>query len=96
VIFAKCGDADRARFSGSSHRSDCRRSLAAGGETTSFSFSYETDGTRVMNVDAVGEPFRTDEPPGSLLRGVDWLYVAPLCAAISTRRRSSGSASAGG
>jgi sugar/nucleoside kinase (ribokinase family) len=78
VIFAKCGEADRARFQRRLATLGLPASLAAGGETTSFSFSYEADGTRVMNVEAAGEPFRTEEPPWSLLRGVDWLYVAPL------------------
>ena len=78
VLFAKCGDADRARFQRRLATLGLPASLAAGGETTSFSFSYDAGGSRVMHVDAVGEPFRTDEPPGMLLRRVEWLHVAPL------------------
>ena len=61
-----------------SHALGLPASLATGGETTSFSFSYDADGTRTMTVEAVGEPWRTDEPQGMLLRRVEWLHVAPL------------------
>jgi sugar/nucleoside kinase (ribokinase family) len=78
VIFAKCGEADRARFQRRLATLGLPATLAAGGETTGFSFSYDADGTRRMTVDAVGEPWRTDEPQGLLLRRVEWLHVAPL------------------
>jgi sugar/nucleoside kinase (ribokinase family) len=78
VLFAKCGEDDRARFQRRLATLGLPATLAAGGETTSFSFAYDADGTRTMNVDAIGEPWRTDEPPSMLLRGVEWLHVAPL------------------
>jgi sugar/nucleoside kinase (ribokinase family) len=78
MLFAKCGEDDRARFQGRLATLGLPATLAAGGETTSFSFSYDVDGTRTMKVDTVGEPWRTDEPQGMLLRGVEWLHVAPL------------------
>jgi len=78
VIFAKCGEDDRARFQRRLATLGLPASLAAGGETTSFSFTYDADGIRTMTVDAVGEPWRTDEPQGMLLRRVEWLHVAPL------------------
>lgn len=78
VIFAKCGENDRARFQRRLATLGLPATLAAGGETTSFSFSYDADGVRTMIVDTVGEPWRTDEPQGQLLRRVEWLLVAPL------------------
>ena len=78
VLFAKCGDADRARFQRRLATLGLPASLAVGGETTAFSFSYAADGTRTMTVETVGEPWRTDEPQGMLLRRVEWLHVAPL------------------
>ena len=78
VIFAKCGADDRARFQRRLATLGLPATLAAGGETTSFSFSYDAEGTRTMTVEAVGEPWRTDEPQGMLLRRVEWLHVAPL------------------
>jgi sugar/nucleoside kinase (ribokinase family) len=78
VLFAKCGEDDRARFQGRLATIGLPAALAAGGETTSFSFSYDAAGTRTMAVDIVGDPWRTDEPQGMLLRPVEWLHVAPL------------------
>ena len=78
MLFAKCGEADRARFQRRLATLGLPASLAAGGETTGFSFTYDAEGTRTMHVDTVGEPWRTEEPQGSLLRGVEWLHVAPL------------------
>jgi sugar/nucleoside kinase (ribokinase family) len=78
VLFAKCGDPDRAQWQRSLAAIGLPASLSTGGETTAFSFSYDADGTRTMNVDVVGEPWRLDEPPAGLLRRVESLHVAPL------------------
>jgi len=78
MIFAKCGADDRARFHRRLATLGLPATLAVGGETTGFTFTYDADGTRTMHVDTVGEPWQTDEPQGQLLRGVEWLYVAPL------------------
>ncbi len=78
VLFAKCGEADRARFQRRLATLGLPASLAVGGETTRFSFAYSADGTRAMTVESIGEPWRTDEPQGMLLRRVEWLHVAPL------------------
>jgi sugar/nucleoside kinase (ribokinase family) len=78
MLFAKCGEADRARFQRRLATLGLPASLAAGGETTAFSFTYDAEGTRTMRVETVGEPWRTEEPQGSLLRGVEWLHVGPL------------------
>lgn len=78
VIFAKCGESDRTRFQRRIATLGLPATLESGGETTSFSFSYDAEGVRTMAVDAVGEPWSTDEPQGMLLRRVEWLQVAPL------------------
>jgi sugar/nucleoside kinase (ribokinase family) len=78
VLFAKCGDPDRAQWQRSLAAIGLPASLSTGGETTAFSFSYDADGTRTMNVDVVGEPWHLDEPPAGLLRRVESLHVAPL------------------
>jgi 1D-myo-inositol 3-kinase len=78
IIFAKCGDADRAAFQRRLASLGVPASLSTGGETTAFSFSYDRNGDRTMEVDVVGEPWRLDEPPSGLLRRVDWIHVAPL------------------
>jgi sugar/nucleoside kinase (ribokinase family) len=78
VIFAKCGDADRARFQRSVAAIGLPVSLSHRGETTSFAFSYDDDGTRTMELRTIGDPWRLDEPASTLLRRVEWLHVAPL------------------
>lgn len=78
VLFAKCGDAERAQWQRSLAEVGLPASLSTGGETTAFSFSYGADGARLMHVDVVGEPWGVDEPPGGLLRRVESLHVAPL------------------
>jgi len=78
ILFAKCGDDDRARFQGRLASVGLPASLSTGGITTSFSFSYSRDGERTMSVEAIGEPWQLDEPQSTLLRRVDWLHVAPL------------------
>jgi len=78
VLFAKCGDSDRAQWQRSLAAIGLPASLSTGGETTAFSFSYDAAGTRTMNVDVVGEPWGLDEPPAGLLRRVESVHVAPL------------------
>jgi sugar/nucleoside kinase (ribokinase family) len=78
VLFAKCGDSERAQWQRSLAAVGLPASLSTGGETTAFSFSYGADGARMMHVDVVGEPWGLDEPPGGLLRRVETLHVAPL------------------
>src|SRR5882672_342542 len=60
MLFAKCGKNDRARFQRRLATLGLPASLAVGGATTSFSFSYDAGGTRTMTVDAVGEPWQTE------------------------------------
>lgn len=75
LIFAKCGE--RA-FGAQLATLGLPFSVATGGETTAFSFSYDDGGVRTMSVDAIGEPWSVDDLPQSLLRRVSWLHVAPL------------------
>ena len=78
MLFAKCGADERARFQRRLASLGLPAALSVGGTTTAFSFSYNSSGARTMHVDAVGDPWRLDEPPSALLRRVDWLHVAPL------------------
>jgi sugar/nucleoside kinase (ribokinase family) len=78
VISAKCGDADRRRYHTQLAALGLPTSLASGGETTAFSFRYGEGGARTMHVDAIGEPWRAEDVPETVLRRVRWLHVAPL------------------
>jgi sugar/nucleoside kinase (ribokinase family) len=78
ILFAKCGEEDRARFQRRLASLGLPASLSSGGVTAAFSFSYDEDGRRTMVVEAIGEPWQLDEPPSALLRRIDWLHVAPL------------------
>jgi sugar/nucleoside kinase (ribokinase family) len=78
VIFAKCGMEDRGQLQRRLASLGLPASLSSGGDTTSFSFSYAADGERTMAVEAIGDPWRIDEPQSTLLRRVEWLHVAPL------------------
>jgi sugar/nucleoside kinase (ribokinase family) len=75
LIAAKAGDRE---FGLRATRLGLPLSLAVGGETTGFSFSYDRNGVRTMAVDAVGEPWSLDDLPQPLLRRVGWVQVAPL------------------
>jgi sugar/nucleoside kinase (ribokinase family) len=75
LVFAKCGDRELgARLA----TQGLPFSLTTGGETTAFSFSYDANGVRTMEVDAIGEPWSVGDLPQALLRRVSWLQVAPL------------------
>ena len=74
-IVAKCGEADAVDYARRLEALDFPFELLVGEETTSFSFSYDEDGTRTMNVDAVGDPWRAEE---LALDDVEWVYVGPL------------------
>jgi sugar/nucleoside kinase (ribokinase family) len=78
LIFAKCGDADVRGFRAKLAALGLPAAVATGGVTTAFSFSYDEQGTRTMQVEAIGEPWRVADVPVTLLRRVEWLQVAPL------------------
>ncbi len=77
-IFAKCGTDDRREMQPRLAALGLPVSVAGSGETAAFSFSYAPDGTRTMNLDAVGEPWTRADVPAQLLRRVEWLHVGPL------------------
>jgi sugar/nucleoside kinase (ribokinase family) len=87
LLFAKCGEPDRHDFQGRLAALGLPLSLAAGGETTAFSFTYDEHGARTMQVDVVGEPFRREDVAEGLLHRVEWLQVAPLLEGLARGRR---------
>ena len=78
VVVAKCGEPERRSYLRRLASLGLPVSLAAAGETTSFSFRYDAEGHREMRVEAIGEPWSEGDDPDSALRGVDWVHVAPL------------------
>jgi sugar/nucleoside kinase (ribokinase family) len=77
-VVAKCGEEERRAYLRRLAALGLPVSLAAGGETTSFSFRYDADGRREMRVEALGEPWREEDEPERVLRRVEWVHVAPL------------------
>lgn len=78
VVVAKCGEPERLPYLRSLAALGLTVSLAASGETTSFSFRYDADGHREMHVEALGEPWREGDEPEGALRRVEWVHLAPL------------------
>jgi sugar/nucleoside kinase (ribokinase family) len=78
LVVAKCGEADRRPYLRRLAALGLPVSVAAGGETTSFSIRYGDDGRRELHVDAIGEPWREEDAPVRPLERVEWLHVAPL------------------
>jgi sugar/nucleoside kinase (ribokinase family) len=78
IVAAKCGEPEQRSYLRDFAALGIPVSLAASGETTAFSFSYDADGRREMRVDAIGEPWRETDEPERVLRRVEWLQVAPL------------------
>jgi sugar/nucleoside kinase (ribokinase family) len=78
IVVAKCGEADRRPYLRDLAALGLPVTLAAGGETTSFSFRYDSDGHREMRVEAVGEPWNEGDDPEQALRRVEWVHLAPL------------------
>jgi sugar/nucleoside kinase (ribokinase family) len=76
TIGAKCGAADRRQLLLRLETIGLPVVLAADGETTAFSFTYE-DQHRLMHVDAVGEPW-TPEEALAAADHADWVHVASL------------------
>lgn len=74
-VVAKCGADDAPAFRAQLETLGLPFELHVGGETTAFSFSYDPSGVRTMAVEAVGEPFRSEELD---IGEVEWLHVAPL------------------
>src|SRR5262249_18085661 len=78
MIVAKCGAPERRSYLRRLPARGLPVSLAAAGETTSFSFRYDAEGHREMRVDAIGEPWSEGDEPERALRRVEWVHVAPL------------------
>jgi sugar/nucleoside kinase (ribokinase family) len=78
MVVAKCGERER----GSYHRRLAALglpvALAAAGETTSFAFRYDAEGSREMRVETIGEPWAEGDEPERALRRVEWVHVAPV------------------
>ncbi len=78
IVVAKCGERERPAYLRRLAALGLPVSLAAAGETTSFSFRYDPEGRREMRVEAIGEPWQEGDAPERLLRRVEWVHVAPL------------------
>jgi sugar/nucleoside kinase (ribokinase family) len=78
MVLAKCGEPERRSYLRRLATLGLPVSLAAAGETTSFSFHYDADGHREMRVEALGESWTEADEPERILRGVEWVHVAPL------------------
>jgi sugar/nucleoside kinase (ribokinase family) len=78
VVVAKCGEPEQRSYLRRLAALGLPVSLTAAGETTAFSFRYDSEGHREMRVEAIGEPWREGDEPGSALRRVEWVHVAPL------------------
>ena len=78
IVVAKCGEAERRSYLRSLAALGVPVSLSAAGETTAFTFSYDADGKREMQVEAIGEPWGEGDEPERVLRRAEWVHVAPI------------------
>ena len=78
MVVAKCGESERRSYLRRLAALGLPVSLAAAGETTSFSFRYDAHGNREMRVETIGEPWSEGDEPERALRRVEWVHVAPL------------------
>lgn len=78
IVVAKCGEPERRSYLRRLAALGLPVSLSAAGETTSFSFSYDSEGRREMRVEAIGESWNDEDAPEQALRRVEWVHVAPL------------------
>lgn len=78
IIVSKCGDPERRPYLRLLAALGVPAVLTAAGETTSFSFRYDANGRREMEVEAIGEPWSEGDEPERALRRVEWVHVAPL------------------
>lgn len=78
TVVAKCGEPERRSYLRMLAALGLPVSLAAGGETTTFSFRYDADGRREMQVETIGEPWSETDEPERVLRRVEWVHLAPL------------------
>jgi sugar/nucleoside kinase (ribokinase family) len=78
TVVAKCGEPERRTYLRRLAALGLPVSLVAAGETTSFSFHYDSEGRREMRVEAIGEPWDEQHEPEYALRRADWVHIAPL------------------
>jgi sugar/nucleoside kinase (ribokinase family) len=78
MVVTKCGEPERRWYLRRLAALGLPVSLAAGGETTSFSFRYDAVGKREMRVETIGEPWAEGDEPERALRRVEWVHVAPV------------------
>jgi sugar/nucleoside kinase (ribokinase family) len=78
IVAAKCGEPEQRSYLRQLSALGVPVSVAAAGETTSFSFHYDADGRREMRVEAIGEPWSDGDEPERALRRAEWVHVAPL------------------
>jgi sugar/nucleoside kinase (ribokinase family) len=78
IVVAKCGETERRSYLRRLASLGLPATLAAAGETTSFSFRYDAEGQREMSVEAIGDPWSDGDEPERALRRVEWVHVAPL------------------
>jgi len=78
ILVVKCGEPERRSYLRRLAALGLPVSLAAAGETTSFSFRYDADGNREMHVEAVGEAWAEGDEPERVLRRAEWAHVAPV------------------
>jgi sugar/nucleoside kinase (ribokinase family) len=78
VIVAKCGEAEQRSYLRRITALGLPVSLTAAGDTTAFSFSYDAEGSREMQVEAIGDPWGESDEHERVLRRVGWVHVAPL------------------
>jgi sugar/nucleoside kinase (ribokinase family) len=76
LLVARCGDVDRAALLPKLAAQGVPTRLLHGERTAQFSFTYVGD-ARIMNVDALGDPW-TPEQARSVDRRARWVQVAPL------------------
>jgi sugar/nucleoside kinase (ribokinase family) len=78
IVVAKCGEAERGPYLRRLAALGLPVSLSADDGTTAFSFRYDAEGRREMEVDAIGRPWSETDEPQRVLRRVEWVHVAPL------------------
>jgi sugar/nucleoside kinase (ribokinase family) len=78
IVVAKCGAPERRSYLRRLAALGLPVSLTAAGETTSFSFRYDSAGHREMRIDAIGEPWSEGDEPERALRRIEWVHVSPL------------------
>ena len=78
MVVTKCGEPERRSYLRRLAALGLPVSLAAAGETTSFSFRYDAGGKREMRVETIGDQWSEGDEPERALRRVEWVHLAPV------------------